>query len=230
MSLLKRLTTSRPVQKVLGVTAAEYLRLVWKTTRITREPVDSYERAMKDAPIILAFWHGQHFLTPFVRRPEDRAKVLVSRHRDGEMNAIAAEHLGVGAVRGSGDHSGRFLAKGGASGFIDMMNALAQGYNVAMTADIPKIARVASLGVVKLAALSGRPICPIALATKRRIELKNWDRTAINLPFGPGSWVTAESIHVPADADHLALEAARQNLESALNAITARAYAMLDGH
>jgi lysophospholipid acyltransferase (LPLAT)-like uncharacterized protein len=185
---------------------------------------------MKDAPIILAFWHGQHFLTPFVRQPQDRAKVLVSRHRDGEINAIVAEHLGVGAVRGSGDHSGRFLAKGGASGFIGLMDALAQGYNVAMTADIPKIARVASLGVVKLASLSGRPICPVALATRRRIELKNWDRTAINLPFSRGSWVMAPSIHLPADADNAALEAARQELESALNAITARAYAIVDQH
>jgi lysophospholipid acyltransferase (LPLAT)-like uncharacterized protein len=230
MSLLKRLTASKPVQKFIGVTAAQYLRLVWKTTRLTRDPGDCYERAMKDAPIILAFWHGQHFLTPFVRQPNDRAKVLVSRHRDGELNAIVAERLGVGTVRGSGDHSGRFLAKGGATGFMGLMDALAQGYNVAMTADIPKVARVASLGVVKLASLSGRPICPVALATKRRIELKNWDRTAINLPFSRGSWVMAPSIQVPADADGSVLEAARQELESALNAITARAYAIVDRH
>ena len=51
-------------------------------------------------PLILAMWHGQHFLVPFVRKPEHPVKVLVSRHRDGEINAIAAERLGVGTIRG----------------------------------------------------------------------------------------------------------------------------------
>ena len=42
----------------------------------------------------------------------DRAKVLVSRHRDGEINAIAAERLGVGAIRGSGHHGSGFAPRG----------------------------------------------------------------------------------------------------------------------
>src|SRR5438552_1334862 len=58
---------------------------------------------------------------------------------------------------------------------------------MALTADVPKIARVAGLGVVKLAAASGRPICVIAIATSRRITLKNWDRTTVHLPFGRGA-------------------------------------------
>jgi hypothetical protein len=31
------------------------------------------------------------FLIPFIKRAGDRAKVLVSRHRDGEINALAAQ-------------------------------------------------------------------------------------------------------------------------------------------
>src|SRR5215468_2873873 len=186
MSWVKRLVGSRPFQKTTGVVAAEYLRLVWNTTRFVFEPDGIYDQVDRDAPVIIAMWHGQHFLTPFVRRAQDRAKVLVSRHRDGEINALAVERLGIGAIRGSGHHGGGFIGKGGVSAFKEMLSALEQGYNVALTADIPKVARVAGLGIVKLASASGRPIYPIAIATRRRVELNNWDRTAVNLPFGRG--------------------------------------------
>jgi len=63
--------------------------LVWKTTRVTIEPAGAVERIAKQAPIILAMWHGQHFLMPFLKPKNIPAKVLISRHRDGEMNAAA---------------------------------------------------------------------------------------------------------------------------------------------
>ena len=228
MSFVKRLVGSRPFQKTTGVLAAEYLRLVWKTTWLAIEPEGVYEKVDRDAPVIIAMWHGQHFLAPFIRRAQHRAKVLVSRHRDGEINALAVEWLGIDAIRGSGNHGGGFLGKGGVSAFKEMLSALEAGYNVALTADIPKVARVAGLGVVKLASASGRPIYPIAIATRRRVELNNWDRTAINLPFGRGGGVAGEPIRVAADADAAALETARCALEASLNAATARAYALAD--
>jgi lysophospholipid acyltransferase (LPLAT)-like uncharacterized protein len=178
--------------------------------------------------VIIAMWHGQHFLTPFIRRAEDRAKVLISRHRDGEVNALAAQRLGAGIIRGSGHHTGGFIGKGGVSAFKEMLSALDEGYNVALTADVPKVARVAGLGIIKLASASGRPIYPIAIATRRRVELHNWDRTAINLPFGRGGRVAGDPVRVPPDADGATLEAARRALELALDAATARAYAIAD--
>jgi lysophospholipid acyltransferase (LPLAT)-like uncharacterized protein len=220
---------SRPFQQAAGTMAAGYLHLVWKTTRFTLEPQDIYERIARDAPIIIAMWHGQHFLMPFIKRAEHRAKVLISRHRDGELNAITAERLGIGTIRGSGHLSGGFIGKGGVSAFREMLQALEQGFNIALTADIPKIARVAGLGIVKLASASGRPVYPMAIATHRRIELHNWDRTAINLPFGRGGRVTGEPVRVPPDADDATLEAARRAIEANLNAATARAYELADG-
>ena len=98
-----------------------------------------------------------------------------------------------------------------------------------MTADVPKVSRVAGLGIVKLAQMSGRPIYPVAIATSRRIVLDNWDRTAINLPFGRGAVVAGAPIHVPHDADDATLELARRAVEEALNAATARAYELVDG-
>jgi lysophospholipid acyltransferase (LPLAT)-like uncharacterized protein len=228
MPSLKRIVASPGFQAAAGSVAAWYLRLCWYTSAKIYEPPTIYQTVQ--TPAIIAMWHGQHFLTPFIKRNEERfrSKVLISRHRDGELNARAAEKLGIGTIRGSGAHNGEFHRKGGAAAFSEMVDALAQGYNVALTADVPKISRVAGLGVVKLAQHSGRPIYAIAIASRRRIELKNWDRTAINLPFGRVAVVASEAIYVPRDADDAALEAARQRVENELNRATAGAYAIAD--
>lgn len=225
---MKRIVGSTAFQAAAGSVAAWYLRLVWYSSRTIIEPATIYDTV--EMPAIIAMWHGQHFLAPFVKRKDakHRAKVLISRHRDGEINARAAEKLGIGTIRGSGSHTGEFHRKGGAAAFTMMLDALAEKYNIALTADVPKVARVAGLGVVKLAQHSGRPIHAIAIASSRRIELKNWDRTAINLPFGRVAMVASEPIYVPRDAGDAALEATRQHVEHELNRITARAYALAD--
>jgi lysophospholipid acyltransferase (LPLAT)-like uncharacterized protein len=179
-------------------------------------------------PIILAFWHGQHLLAPMARQSNHRVNMLVSRHHDGEVNAIAARRLGVGAIRGSGNHGGSFVHKAGVAAFQAMVDSLADGSSIAMSADVPKVARVVGMGIIKLAQASGRPIYPSAIATSRRYVLNNWDRTTINLPFGRGAGVAAEPLSVPRDADDAALEAARRLLEERLNAATKRAYEMVD--
>jgi hypothetical protein len=225
----KELLRTPLAQRTIAVAAAEYLRLVWWTTRFVTEPPDVLERYLRYVPIIVAMWHGQHFLMPFTRPAAQRAKVLISRHRDGEINAIIAERLGVGTIRGSGTHGTDFSKKGGVTGFQGMLNALEEGYTVALTADIPKVARKAGLGIIKLAQHSGRPIVPIAVATRRRIVLNNWDHTTINLPFGLGGGVAGLPIYVPADADDATLELARRAVEDAMNAATSRAYELADG-
>ena len=224
VSLQKRIGRAHFAQVTLGMLAAGYLRLVWKTSRFQLEPADIYEAVEPDLPAILAMWHGQHFMAPFIKRAGDRAKVLISRHRDGEINAIAAERLGIETIRGSG---GRYDHKGGVGAFREMVDALAQGYNVALTADVPKVARVVGRGIVMLARESGRPIFPIAVATSRRVELDNWDRSAINLPFSRGAMVGGKAIRVPPDAEDAALEWYREAVEAELNLVTARAYALV---
>ena len=161
----------------------------------------------RQLPAIFAFWHGQHFLTPFIKTKEShKAKVLISLHRDGEFNAIAAERLGIGTIRGSGDHGSAFHRKGGVGAFKEMVRALDDNYNVALTADVPKRSRVVGLGIIMLARESGRPIMPFAMATSRYIQLDNWDRTTINLPFGRGALVGVEEVYVPRDADAAVME------------------------
>ena len=226
--IIRNVLRSRWVQLALGFLAAEFLRLVWLTNKFDFEPADVYERAEPHQPLIFAFWHGQHFMTPFIKTKDShRAKVLISRHRDGEFNAIAAERLGIETIRGSGDHGGAFNRKGGVGAFKEMVRALEDGYNIASTADVPKRARVAGLGIIMLARESGRPILPFAMVTSRFIRLNNWDHTTINLPFGRGAVVGIEAIYVPPDADGQTMEKLRLQLESHLNEATRRAYAIV---
>jgi hypothetical protein len=228
MRLLKRLGRQRWFQQAVGIAAAEYLRFVTKTSRVVFEPANIYDRIDHEIPIILTMWHGQHALTPFVRKSTYPAKVMISRHRDGEINAIAARRLGVHSIRGSGDHGGEFHRKGGVGAFREMLAAIAEGWSVSMTADVPKVSRVAGMGIIKLAQFSGRPIVPVAIATSRRIELNSWDKSVINLPFSRWIAVIGDSILVERDADDDALERARLAVENSLNALTARAYAYVD--
>lgn len=225
----RRLARARWVQKSIGILAAEYLRFVNLTSRTVTVPGDIYDRAGPDLPVIIAMWHGQHFMAPFIKKPGYKGKTLISRHRDGEMNAVAAEWLGVETIRGSGDHGSGFHRKGGVSAYFQMLEALSEGYNVALTADVPKVSRVAGPGIVRLARDSGRAIYPIALASSRRKVLDNWDRSTVNLPFSLIAGVVGTPIRVGAEASDADLEAARLSLEAALNEATDQAYAIADG-
>jgi lysophospholipid acyltransferase (LPLAT)-like uncharacterized protein len=226
--LVRNVLRSSWLQRAVGFLAAEYLRLVWLTNKFSFDPPEVYEIVEPQQPAIFAFWHGQHFMTPFIKTKEShRGKVLISRHRDGEYNAIAAERLGIGTIRGSGDHGSAFHRKGGVGAFKEMVRALEDNYNIALTADVPKRSRVAGLGIIMLGRESGRPIMPFAMVTSRFVRLHNWDRTTINLPFGRGALVGGEIIIVPADADAETMEELRARLEATLNDATRRAYAQV---
>jgi hypothetical protein len=229
MPVFKRIVRSSAFQEAVATAGARYLWLVWHSTHATIEPADIYQTI--EQPVIVALWHGQHFMAPFLKPKEYtfESKVLISRHRDGEINARAAQKLGVGTIRGSGAHNGEFNRKGGVSAFSEMITALKDGYNVALTADVPKVARVAGMGIIKLAQYSGRPIYAAAVATQHRKQLDNWDRSVINLPFGRSAVVAGEPVTVVEDASGEALETARLLLQDRLNAATARAYQIVDG-
>jgi lysophospholipid acyltransferase (LPLAT)-like uncharacterized protein len=220
----RKIRTSDAFRRVLGRLVASYLKLVWKTKRVTLEPADLYDWIDDELPIIMTFWHGQHFLTPFIPKSHHRAKVMISRSFDADVNAIAAEALGIGTIRGSGTHRKNFHEKGGVAATRQMIETLEQGINVAMTADVPKISRRAGLGVVSIAKHTGRPIFPVAIATSNRIVMKrSWDKSSIDLPFGRAVIVVDKPVLVANDADEAALERARLEVEERLNRVTARA-------
>lgn len=231
--MLKSLVRSEAAIATASRLLAAHYWFVRKTNRIVRAPeVDFYAPFDNNHAVIVALWHGEHFLIPFLGRKDkgDRFIPLTTYHRDGEILTRAGMHLGIEYfLRGAGDHGGEFLRKKALQAFTGMMRELKKGGNVVVTADVPKVARVAGLGIVTLAKHSQCPIVPLAMATSRTHRLSNWDRTCINLPFGRMGVVRGEEIRVPHDADDAALEAARTRVQDDLNVVTERAYALAKG-
>lgn len=210
---------------------AKALRFIFMTNRLVPGSANAKEAYAELTPSIIALWHGQHILAPTIYPRRSRLVAMVSRSADAELNALAVEKLGFEAVRGSGGRdNARHLDKGGARALIALKKALDGGRNVAMIADIPHgTPREAGLGVVTLAKLSGRPVVALAVATSRRKVLeKTWDKTTLNLPFGRMAVLLSDPIHVPENADEAMMEAKRREVTAALNAVTAKAYEMVD--
>ncbi|MDQ0324829.1 lysophospholipid acyltransferase (LPLAT)-like uncharacterized protein [Rhodopseudomonas julia] len=223
--MLKTLARNPKVARFVGRAAGAYLRFVRRTTRFATDPAEPYSKIEGKLPIIGACWHGQHFLVPLMRRKGHDFAVLVSRSADGAINAAAVEAMGLKVVRGSGGRDRLKAAKkGGVAGFLGMLDALEHGLSVAQTADVPRgTPRRCGEGVVKLAQHSGRPIVPLGVATKWRIDLGSWDRARIPLPFGRGGFALGDPIFVPAKATPEELEALRLLAEEGLNTVLAKA-------
>lgn len=226
--MLRAIGRSRVVQQTAGWLLASYLTLVKRTNRLVFLPDDAVRSVDLHTPCIITFWHGQHLMQTFFRRPHDRCYVMISRHGDGEINAIAVERLGMLVVRGSGaQRKDQVRKRGGIQALRQMLSLLAAGDHVSMTADVPKVSRVAGDGIVTLAQLSGRPILPIAVVCSRRIDFRSWDAASLGLPFGRSAIVTGQPIFVPKDADDLAREQCRVEVEQELDRIYALGYATI---
>ncbi len=225
--MLKALTRLPALQAFIGMLLSGYLKFVRATTRFTYEPADLIDRLKAESPFICTMWHGQNFMLPLLMWKGAPVSVMITRHGDGEAIAVACAKMGIKPIRASGGDGRKVEQKGGAAGLRAMLKALSNDEIVVMTPDMPKIARVAGSGIVALARLSGRPIYPVVVATSRRIDLKNWDRTSICLPFGRGVIKLGEPIWIERDASEAMQEEARRRLELSLDALHDEAYARL---
>jgi 3-deoxy-D-manno-octulosonic-acid transferase len=225
--MLKRLLATKPAVALGSALAAAYVRLVYATSRIVRDPEDTDAKLFAEHPQILAMWHGQFLLLPKLKpkRPAD-VKAMVSRHGDAEMIGSVLERFGMSLIRGAGAGKRR-KNRGGATAMRESLRALADGATVAMTADVPPgPARRAGEGIATLAALSGRPVVPFAIATSRYVALPTWSAFTVNLPFSRLAIVIGDPVRVGAGDEAETIEKGRLAVEKALAEVTARAYAL----
>jgi lysophospholipid acyltransferase (LPLAT)-like uncharacterized protein len=226
--MLKKILKSRRTLRGVGWALGAYLKFVKRTTSFVIEPADFDGYVDSLEPFIVTMWHGQHFMILFARRPQDKRAVMISRHGDGEINAVAAEAFGLRTIRGSGaQRRDQIRKRGGAQVLRAGLGLLSEGYSLGVTADVPKISRVAGRGIVVLAQISGRPMVPVAVVTKNRKDFQNWDRSSIGLPFGKGAIVVGKPIFVPRNATPVEIETARLAVQDELDAVHARAYALI---
>ncbi len=228
--MLKKLVEKPAFRRFVAGFIAAYFRLVNRTCRRIQEPADFFER-IEPRGLIATTWHGEHFMFPFVASTKTwKLAAMISRSRDGDLNALVAEKLGAATIRASGGRDGAEIARrGGVRGFVEAVRMLREGYAITITADVPKVGKVAGEGIVQIARRSGAPILPIAAVTSRRMRMRSWDRAAFNLPFGRFVVVFGEPIDVPEDADEATIETIRRELGETLDRLFRRAYEIAGG-
>ena len=225
--MLKKIGQNPYLQAVLAYIAERYLSFVQATTRFAMEPADVPGILAAQVPVINGFWHGQHIIVHYAWPMGKKLAALVSRHGDAEINARALSRLGITPIRGAGGKPEKMHRHGGVAATREMMRVIASGTSLALTADVPKVARQCGIGIITLAQLTGRPIYPVAVATQRRIDWKSWDRASFPLPFGRGAMVLGAPVQVDRRSTPEQLETLRQRLEAELNRINARAFEMV---
>jgi hypothetical protein len=194
------------------------LVLLKASVRIEHMNREAAERLWRQGDNIIAcFWHGRLLAMPFAYNGQ-RAKVLISRHRDGEFIARIIRYFGLGAVRGS-------YRKGGSiSSVREMLTELKQGADIGITPDGPKGPRYrVKEGVVELARITRKPILPISYSASRKRVFRSWDHFLLPYPFSKILFVWGDPIYVTKDTKGNALEAKRLEVETMLNALTEKA-------
>ena len=205
---------------LVGFLGAGLLRLLCLTWRVEGDPrgfVADRRLARSRLPgTIYVHWHSRIMLSA-ATHSGCGVNVLVSRHGDGEYIVRVIEWLGFGTVRGS-------TTRGGGRALLELVRALHDGRDVAMTPDGPKGPRLrVQQGCVIAAAKSGSPIVAIGFDCSRSTRLRSWDRFMLPWFFAKVTVVQSEPIEVPLDLDDAAINAWRSKVESALLDVTRRA-------
>lgn len=215
-------TLGRPLVPALGALGARILGLTLRWSVTGAEALEPLWGAGR--PLIYVVWHGRIFMAPWTSaelrrsRGARRVTVLASRSRDGELVARWVARFGLATVRGS-------TSRGGASAVRALASVLRDGADIVVVPDGPRgpSGRMQP-GAVALAALTGAPVVPLAIAARPALRLGTWDRFLVPLPFARAAIVLGAPIAIGREADR---ETARRDLEAALAAVTARADAVV---
>ncbi len=142
-----------------------FLMLLRATLRIEHVNREQAQEAWnKNGNVIACFWHARLLLMPFAVR-RTKAKVLISRHRDGEFIARVIRFFGLDTIRGS-------YKKGGVSSLREMLTAAKEGWTLAITPDGPKGPRYKiKEGLVEVAKLTQKPILPVTYGARKKKPL-----------------------------------------------------------
>jgi lysophospholipid acyltransferase (LPLAT)-like uncharacterized protein len=203
--------------------AALALAALWLLGKTTRKRYVGAEELLahwqRGEQVILTFWHDRILLMAFPYRTYrgQKACVMNSIHRDGEIITRVLTHFGVRAVRGSS-------TRGWMGGLKGMLEAYRQGYDLLVVPDGPRGPRhQAKPGVLQLARATGAPIFPVTYGAAWRTTARSWDRLLIPFPLSRVLYVIGQPIRVPTDASPELMEEKRKELEDTLLTITAQA-------
>ncbi len=135
--------------------------------------------AITPAPKIVAFWHGDLLMQPFLyaKARKNRVHCLISEHKDGRLISSVVSLFGIETIAGSS-------SKGGRKSVINALRVLREGEDIAITPDGPRGPfRSIAEGIVMIAQKSGAEILVFETAPSKFWRMKSWDRFVIPKPF-----------------------------------------------
>lgn len=201
----------------LGLFSAVAIR-VWMSTHRYRsffyDPSND-PRLGTNQPRIYLFWH-EYILVPLHLRGHCDIVMLLSRHKDAEVLAQVARHLGFGSVRGSS-------TRGGSTAILEL-NRHGKGSHLAITPDGPQgPRRKMASGAIYLASISGMPIVPMGFGMANPRRAKSWDQFAMPRLFSEIRSVIGPSIQIPPNLSRDQLEESRLMIERKMTELTIEA-------
>jgi lysophospholipid acyltransferase (LPLAT)-like uncharacterized protein len=170
-----------------------------------------------DLQVLASLWHegllvGAHYYR------DRQITVMVSRSKDGELIESTLERMGFSpSARGS-------TSRAGLSALRELLRHLKNGSHTAIHLDGPRgPRRQVQPGILTVAARSGLPIYPIAIAARPCIRFGSWDRMFLPLPFARMICHYGVPISVPKEASDQELEEIRIRLQQELDRVTVEA-------
>jgi lysophospholipid acyltransferase (LPLAT)-like uncharacterized protein len=197
------------------------VRTVSATLRYRRDDRSDYIKVPTNGPAIYCVWHNRLALCmpayfDYVKKNNRTPGMaaMVSASKDGAFLTGILECFNVQPVRGSS-------SRRGPQALLELTTWAERGYDLAITPDGPRgPVYVVQEGVMSLAQLTGLPIVPVSYSVNWKIRVKSWDRFQIPLPFSRCEMIYEQPIFVPREATDAEREQLRQQLETALRAIS----------
>ena len=221
--MIKYIAGFKLTQLLISLLGSLYVLFVYKTSKINLKNRKNIDRLFKrNESFIYAFWHDQLLICPLTWQSEFEIKVLISKHRDGDIIARLISKLGFKAIRGSTHKSGKTKNKGGLTSARQMIKSLKKGISIGISPDGPKGPRhKVSDGILNISRLSNSSILPVGIGFKKKWVLNTWDKFIIPKPFNQITIIWGEAI--PAIKDEKSINQTKNKLESKMENLTKRA-------
>lgn len=198
-----------------------FLRWLAKTWRVQREGLE--HGIQNPTPVAYAIWHESIPAGLTLHRGLDFC-VMISHHYDGELVQRVARRYGFRTARGSS-------TRGGFGAMRQMLRDSKDSPGLVLTPDGPQgPAHTIAPGLLWIAAVTGRPMVAVGLATTRAWRAKkSWDKMIVPLPFSRVSVVYSAPVPIPRDVleDPQTTEVVVGNLRQAFTSAHRRAQEIL---
>lgn len=183
--MIKYFSSFRLIQTLISLVGSIYILTVYKTSKVNLKNRKKIENLLeRKESFIYSFWHDQLLMCPLTWQSNSSIKVLISKHRDGDIIAQLISNLGFEAIRGSTHKTNKIKNKGGLLSARKMIKSLKNGISIGISPDGPKGPRhKVSDGILSISRLSKSVILPVGIGFKKKWVLNTWDKFIIPKPF-----------------------------------------------